>query len=93
MGTTTWTTSELKSIASKIQGQCDNMNASMSTIATLLEETKSAWSGADSTSFYTKANESYEGIKIIIQLMDGFPEFLNEVAANYENTESNFTNI
>ena len=87
MATVKFTPEELRNIANKLQNEVTELTNDLSSIDNLLEEVKTAWTGADSNAFYTKAKEKRESIKEVVSIIETLPEGLNKIATEAEAAE------
>lgn len=74
-------------IASNVDSDIAKIRESLTKLETILEEVKTAWSGADATSYYTKAIEKRNGMVKVVNALDKMPGSIRGIAKMLEQAE------
>lgn len=83
---------KVNQIASKIDGDVTTLKDNLAKLDTILEEVRAAWSGADATSYYTKAVEKRNGITKVANVLATLPDNLRNIAKVMETAEGDLAN-
>ena len=84
--------SKINQIASKIDGNVATLQENLTKLDAILEEVKTAGSGAAANSFYTKAIEKRTAIVDVAKVLGTLPDNLRSIAKVIDAAEGDLAN-
>lgn len=85
------TSEELLSASNTMTTEAANIEKEISTISTLVGDTKAVWQGDSATAYFSKFEQLSESLAKVVTKTKTYGEKLEKMGKNYETSETNNT--